>query len=358
MGHHFDSPEARADSRINITDNYLFESPNDASRVIAVMCMSPLAGLPSPYHGQPQWRTFRPTAAYELRFDTDGDMIADRVLRLVFQGEEAPQTLSVHWLEGEDAQAEGATGKVLGTGSVEATVELELPQGMRGKVWSGEAGDPFWLDAVSAKVFLDLALSGTPAGVETFSRGQITTGGTNVLAIVADLPMALFGRGPWHFYSAVSANDHGHFHQVARCGRPNFAATFVDNPERSRLMNDTTPDQDLDLFTPDVVKVVEVAARNVGRVRNPSAYAQRVARWILPDVIGFDPQLPAGFDFAGLNGRRLDDDFGSVVYSAVFGCPVSSRLEPLTDLRDDWPFLPRPRPLPGGPAVSVPRRTG
>jgi hypothetical protein len=24
MGHHFDSPESRADSRINITDNYVF----------------------------------------------------------------------------------------------------------------------------------------------------------------------------------------------------------------------------------------------------------------------------------------------------------------------------------------------
>ena len=31
MGHHFESPESRADSRINITDNYLFMQNNPAA---------------------------------------------------------------------------------------------------------------------------------------------------------------------------------------------------------------------------------------------------------------------------------------------------------------------------------------
>lgn len=357
MGHHFDSPEARADSRINISDNYLFHSPTDATRVVAIMCVSPLAGLPSPYHGQPQWRTFRPTAAYEMRFDTDGDVVADATLRFVFEGESAPQPFSAYWLEGAEARDEAAVGTKLATGGVGVTTVVRARQG-EGRVWIGEAGDPFWLDAVAAKAFLDAALAGTPAPPETFSRGRTTTEATNVLAIVAELPIALLGQRPWGFYTAVSANDHGHYHQVARCGRPNFAATFVDDPERSRRMNETTPDQDRELFTADVVKVVETVARHVGRVADPSAYARRVARWLLPDVLPFDPREPAGFDFAGINGRRLDDDFGSVVYSAVFGRPVSSALAPLADLRAAWPFVPAARPLPTAPAVAVPERAG
>lgn len=356
MGHHFDSPEARADSRINISDNYLFHSPTDPSRVIAVMCVSPLAGLPSPYHGKPQWQTFRPTSAYELRFDTDGDLVPDKVLRFVFSGEDSPQSFVAYWLEGADLGDERARGTPVAEGRVESTVPLSVP-GV-GRVWIGVAGDPFWLDAVAAKVFLDAALAGTPAPVESFSNSQVTTGATNVLAIVVELPIAALGTSRWNFHTAVGADDHGHYHQVARCGRPNFAATFVDHPERSRRMNETSPTDDLAEFTADVVGVVEVVAARVGHVADPAAYAQRVAKWLLPDVIPFDPTQPSGFDFAGINGRRLDDDFGAVVYSAVFGRPMATAIPRLPDLRDGWPYVPPARPLPQGPGVAVPDRAG
>jgi len=350
MGHHFDSPEARADSRINISDNFLFHSPARSDHVVAIMCVSPLAGLPSPYHGRPQWRTFRPTSAYEMRFDTDGDLAADVVLRVVFEGDEAPQRFDVFLLEGAEARDESARGRKIGGGIVGTTAELDT-----GRIWIGEAGDPFWLDAVAAKTFLDAAIAGETRSVESFSSGTVTTGATNVLAIVVEIPLRVLGNGaPFSFYTAVGADDHGHYHQVARCGRPNFAATFVDHPERSRRMNETTPARDREEFGPDVVRVVEATSRVVGRVADPRGYAERVVRWILPDVLPFDPSLPAGFDFAGINGRRLEDDFGAVVYSVVFGRPIATSIAPLSDRRPEWPFLPPPRPLPAG--VAVPER--
>lgn len=355
MSHHFDSPEARADSRINLTDNYLFHHPDDPARVVVVVCVSPLAGLPSPYHGRMQWRTFRPTAAYELRFDTDHDLVADKVLRLVFSGDDAPQTFEVTWLHGAEASDDHAMGVTVGSGSVETTVTLALPGA---RLWVGEAGDPFWLDAVAAKQFLDAALAdGTPPTPETFSSGSVTTAATNVLAIVADLPLALIGTA-FNFYSAVSANDHAHWHQVARCGRPNFAATFVDDPDRSRAMNESSPTHDITDFATDVIRVVEKVAARVGGVTDARRYAERVARWLLPDVIPFDGSMPSGFDFAGVNGRGLRDDFGAVVYSAVFGRPMATAIAPLSDLRAAWPFVPPPRPLPTGPGVTVPDRNG
>ncbi len=354
MSHHFDSPEARADSRINITDNYLFHDPADPTKVVAIMCVSPLAGLPSPYHGNIQWRTFRPTAAYELRFDTNGDLVPDKVLRFVFSGDDAPQSVEVTWLDGPDASDDHAMGRVVGSGAVETTIPLALP-GVR--VWIGAAGDPFWLDAVAAKVFLDATLAGATPPIESFSNGQVTTAATNVLAIVAELPIALLGDRV-NFNSAVSANDHAHWHQVSRCGRPNFAATFVDNPERSRAMNESSPVRDVQDFSDDVIRVVRVTAARVGKVASPDAYAVRVARSLLPDVIPFDATLPSGFDFAGVNGRTLHDDFGAVVYSAVFGRPMDTRIAPLADLRSAWPWVAPPRPLPGGPGISVPTRNG
>jgi hypothetical protein len=53
MSHHFDSPESRQDSRINICDIYLFGA-EDPEEVVAVMTINPLAGLLSPFTGQPQ----------------------------------------------------------------------------------------------------------------------------------------------------------------------------------------------------------------------------------------------------------------------------------------------------------------
>jgi hypothetical protein len=150
MSHHFDSPESRQDSRINICDIYLFngEAPQT---IVAIMTLSPLAGLPSPFTGQPQWDTFRPETAYEFRFDTNGDAKSDAISRFIFQGDVSPQTWTLTYLRGEAARDPHATGEELGQGTVnEIATVVDL-----GRIWVGLAGDPFFLDEVAARVCLD-----------------------------------------------------------------------------------------------------------------------------------------------------------------------------------------------------------
>lgn len=351
MGHHFDSPAARADSRINITDNYLFPAA-DPGNVVAIMCVSPLAGLPSPYHGATQWETFRPDTAYELRFDTDGDVRVDAVLRLVFHGDARPQRWELRHLAGDDARDRRAEGRILGEGQTEATTPLEGG----GRVWIGTAGDPFWLDAVAAQQFIAGLVGGGTWEPDRFSSGNPTTGATNVIAIVAELPLALIADGPLAFWTAVAANDHHHWTQVSRCGRPNFAATFNDNPEGSALYNATDPETDLANFGPAVRETTARIVTAAGTAPDPDGYGELVARQLLPDVIPFDPSRAASFGFAGVNGRTLTDDFGAVVYSSVFNHPMRTALAPLPDLRAEWPYLPPARPLPSGPDLAVPTR--
>jgi hypothetical protein len=350
MGHHFDSPESRADSRINITDNYLFAA-DDPGKVVAVMCVSPLAGLPSPYHHELQSETLRPGCAYDLRFDTDGDVRADVVFRFVFTGDTNPQPWSLRYLVGAEATDPQAQGRELGSGlSGETTTITDV-----GRVWVGVAGDPFWLDAVAAKMFLDGVLGGGPWQPDSFSNGQLTTGATNVIAIVAELPIVLIGTGRWGFFTTVSADDHGRWTQVNRCGRPNFAATFVDDPQLSLLYNSTNPDTDLAQFGSVVADVVTRLTRNAGTASDPAQYGKLAARALLPDVIPFDPQLPVSYGFGGINGRGLRDDFGAVVYTTVYNFPMRTAIPPLNDIRAEWPYVPPARPLPTGGA-SVPSR--
>ncbi|MBI4780678.1 MAG: DUF4331 family protein [Oscillatoriophycideae cyanobacterium NC_groundwater_1537_Pr4_S-0.65um_50_18] len=351
MSHHFDSPESRQDSRINICDIYLFNADKPEA-IVAVMTISPLAGLLSPFTGQPQWNTFRPDTAYEFRFDTNGDAKSDVVFRFIFQGDATPQTWTLTYLSGEEARDHFATGRELGYGTVnEITTVTHL-----GQIWTGLAGDPFFLDAVAARVFLDKVIQNQAWDVESFSTGASTTGATNVLAIVAELPLDLISTTPFGYYATVSANDHGHWTQVNRCGKPNFAATFNDNPEGSLLYNTTDPDTDLDNFAQPVIHLVTQICSAMGSTDQPTIYGQRVANWLFPDLLPFDPQLPASFDFVGINGRRLQDDFGTVVYTLFFNTLLQNKVPPPADLRTEFPYVPIARPLPTTPAVNVPSR--
>ncbi len=76
----------------------------------------------------------------------------------MFDGDDSPQTWTLSVLEGDEARDHHGVGRVVGTGAVGATVQVP---GF-GRVWIGEADDPFWLDAVSAKLFIDALLAGVP----------------------------------------------------------------------------------------------------------------------------------------------------------------------------------------------------
>jgi Domain of unknown function (DUF4331) len=75
MSHHFDSPTAIGDGRLNLCDLYVFpESPGTSTLVVTV---NPDAGRSSPV-------TFRPDALYELVIASDGGTREDRAFRISF----------------------------------------------------------------------------------------------------------------------------------------------------------------------------------------------------------------------------------------------------------------------------------
>ena len=83
MSHHLDSPLARQDPRLNITDQYLFD---DGPNLVLVMNVrTSLAGDP---HVDP----FHPEARYEFRIHLDGGRAggADLPVRLRCRPRTAP----------------------------------------------------------------------------------------------------------------------------------------------------------------------------------------------------------------------------------------------------------------------------
>ena len=93
MSHNLDSPLARQDTRLDITDVYLFQGT--AGTVFVMNINSSVAG-----HRYPE--RFHTEALYEFKVDTDGDAMEDVTFRVSFGHGEADgrQALELRRLDG------------------------------------------------------------------------------------------------------------------------------------------------------------------------------------------------------------------------------------------------------------------
>ncbi len=75
MSHHFDTPTAKEDPRINICDVYLFRGRPGTT--VMALSVKPNAGVGAP-------DTFRDEGLYAFRFDTDRDLREDVTFKVQF----------------------------------------------------------------------------------------------------------------------------------------------------------------------------------------------------------------------------------------------------------------------------------
>ena len=142
MSHHFDSPTAIEDGRLNLLDVYVFpEAPRTSTLVLTV---NPDSGRSSP-------TTFRADALYEFVIASDGGTAEDRAFRMSFGEPDAggDQEMRVRYAAGESSRS-GLEGTELGVGRTGQLFAL----GNGGSAWFGPACDPFWGDAPSLFAFI------------------------------------------------------------------------------------------------------------------------------------------------------------------------------------------------------------
>src|SRR5579862_5873320 len=110
MSHHLDSPIARQDIRLDITDLYVFRG--ETGTVLAIiLCHSIFGPIPAPgYH---------PEGMYEFKVDLDGDAVEDLTYRFTFDERDAHggQRYMVRRIEGADAVNPYAPGTVVAQGT-------------------------------------------------------------------------------------------------------------------------------------------------------------------------------------------------------------------------------------------------
>jgi hypothetical protein len=106
MSHHFDTPTAIEDGRLNLGDLYVFpETPGTSTLVVTA---NPDAGRSNP-------TTFRPDALYEFVIASDGGTREDRAFRMSFGEPDADgnQEIRVRYAVGGAGQAWRAPNSAL-----------------------------------------------------------------------------------------------------------------------------------------------------------------------------------------------------------------------------------------------------
>src|SRR5215468_6633211 len=115
MSHHASGPNfgfPRGDARLDMTDLYAFPKPGDPAKSIIVLNVHPSFRLDSP---EPTTQEpFAPGALYEIKIDTNGDLIADICYSVQFaSGEDGRQTATVRCLRGVRAAGVGEEGELI-----------------------------------------------------------------------------------------------------------------------------------------------------------------------------------------------------------------------------------------------------
>jgi hypothetical protein len=316
MSHHFDTPTAIEDGRLNLCDLYVFpETPGTSTLVVTV---SPDAGRSNP-------ATFRPDALYELVIASDGGTREDRAFRMSFGEPDADgnQEMQVRYAVGPPGRS-GLEGTDLG--ACRTGEAFALSNG--GAAWFGLAQDPFWGDAVALFAFNHgLAENKYRPELFTGTPGNLLTG-RNVTAIALQVPDVAFGGSDVALWARISLYGHAPQRQVSRAAHPLLRSFFFPQPGAdTEALNAGSPADDVATYS-DRVRRTALHVAELSRAANPDEHAGMVVAAFLPDRLRYRPGQPAQFAPGTGNGRGLHDDAFGTTLSLMVGRPLGVTTSP------------------------------
>jgi hypothetical protein len=283
---HLESPNAKANHALDITDIYAFDGANSKNTVL-VVDVNPLAGVVS-------GTRFATNGEYRLNIDKTGDAVADVVYKVKFGASAPDGKQSITLKKGGTTILQGKTGNANIVGGV--------------KLFAGVRDDPFFFDLGSFIRWRDPNGDGvfTYTGPTTFD-GVDFFRGTNVSTIVLEIPDSSLGS-----HASYWATTHTGGALIDRMGKPALATVFM-NPfggdDQKDPYNQTAPSADVATWGDQFTAVLDVF--------NTTPTAETITGLLLPDVLRLDVAhlgKSTGTSFTGdtaghiLNGRTLAED--------------------------------------------------
>jgi hypothetical protein len=338
MSHHFDSPTAREDPRLNIADFYLF-APRPGHTAMA-MTVNPNAGSAAP-------GTFRDEGVYAFRFDLNNDAKEELTFRVLFgevrHAEDGRHEQTVKLLVARDDSAfRGVDGDVLANGLTNMVVDGQL--GVR--LFAGLAPDLFAADSAALHAFKASIADGR-FDPSPFESHQNYFADRNVTAIVVEVPNHLIGEGEVRAWTTVSLFGHAPEIQVARWGLPPLTHFFILEADDQEHYNRSTPAEDSDRTMSTIRDAVNRIVTLADSSSTPAGYADAVARRLVPTTLPYRVGTPASFDFVSFNGRSFADDVMDVMLTIMTNTALGDGVRPdRTHFNAHFPYFAEPYEMP------------
>jgi Domain of unknown function (DUF4331) len=332
MSHHLDSPTAKEDGRVDITDIYVFAGES-ANTTVLIMAVNPLAGELSP-------TTFRAGALYDFKIDTNADVIEDLDYRITFGEPDANgiQRIELHRLEGSAATEYSSDGKLIAAGNTGEVIAM----GDGGRIWAGMAVDPFFFNLGAFGEFAKLIEEENRFDPSVFDTAENALAGHNVTAIVIELPNAALSPKTMHLWGTTTIPYEGNWKTINRAATPLIQQVFIHDEHMKDAYNKTLPRDDVAKYGEAIATFTAKVTQLAGTTTDPQAYGQQVVQFLFPDVLAYNPLLPTSYGFAGRNGRALADDTPDVILSLLANTPFSDRVGKPDGLRTHFPYLAEP----------------
>jgi hypothetical protein len=264
---------------------------------------------------------FAPEAIYELKIDTNGDLVADIAYRVRFSaGPDGTQTATVRRVEGADAAGNGDGGEtIVENAPVSTGQDAQVTDAGEYRFFAGWRSDPFFFDAGGL--------------LNNFQfTGDDFFGDKNVCSIALELPNAALGSsrvGLWN-RSLIPANGAGgEWMQVDRGARPQLETIICPNELKA------------DYLAGEPAKDSQFVSGFAHSLEHTGGYspeeATRVAQTLLPDIISYDPTQTVAYPD---NGRKLTDDPVDLLFAIMTnGRVTEDKAGPHDDLLSEFPYV-------------------
>ena len=326
MSNHFSADNLKFpgdDRRLDLTDVFMFTSPDDPDKTVLIMDSNPTSApppIPAPVTGP----EFYPGAFYRINIDTDGDNQADVAFTFVFsEYENGTQTGTVWYATGAVARQLEPAGEVIASDIPVSFDGTARPvQAGRIRLCAGLRSDPFFAD------------------VEGALHGFVWTGhddfaDNNVDSIALEVPADMLG-GPVDRRVGLDQ-------PVPRTAcSSSWTAAGTRPSTRS-----STPTARRTSSTPASPPTTwpTTWARGRRSWKTPAATSPEAAKaaalQVLPDILHYDRTKPATYP----NGRVTTDDVYSIRFAWLTNGKVPpSGLKPHDDLLAHFPYLGPPNP--------------
>jgi Domain of unknown function (DUF4331) len=334
MSHHFDTPTAREDPRINVCDFYLFRG----RRGFTVMGMTV-----NPDAGRSASDTFRDEGLYAFRFDLNGDAREDLSFKVrfgaVLHADEHDgthvQSFEVRRASGSAASL-GADGDLIVAGHTGRVVETATGV----KAFAGLAPDLFAGDAIALGEFPTALFEKERFDPGAFQSRKNFFAGRNVTALVLEAPIPLIGKGVVRGWAMASLYGHAPETQVSRWGLPLITNIFMPDRGMREDFNRSAPVEDVPRFSAQIAKVAAKLTRLAGSAADPDDYARRLIERLCPVTLPYELDTPATFAVTGFIGRGLADDVMDVILSLATNTSLTDGVAPgRSRIRNEFPYF-------------------